>query len=315
MIFVILTMLTVGIWGYNGLLPSYLYLNEHSMIVHTNIDCRALGYGNPIIEDRASFFSNGQFKYYTPCAFCFNTRQYEKYVNSVNKIRDRWRFISYMDSMKKRFIEMGIKAKEIAESKRTAMIDKYTDYLYGVLKDNNAYDGDYDKFYNEFYQPGIKGYIYRKGIYNTMTSHGINLGASYEDFANWIGLHAIDPQTQQTPMGADSISKDMKPISSDKWTEALYETLKLNNAYDKDYDTFYNDFYAPGIKGYTYRKDVYDDMTSHGLDLGASYEDFASKIGLHAIDPQTQQTPMGADSISKDMTPVEVTPTKNYPNR
>ena len=104
--------------------------------------------------------------------------------------------------------------------------------------------------------------------------------------------------------------EDKKPVSSDKWTEALYETLKLNNAYDKDYDTFYNDFYAPGIKGYTYRKDVYDDMTSHGLDLGASYEDFASKIGLHAIDPQTQQTPMGADSISKDMKPVEVTPTK-----
>ena len=104
--------------------------------------------------------------------------------------------------------------------------------------------------------------------------------------------------------------EDKKPVSSDKWTEALYETLKLNNAYDKDYDTFYNDFYAPGIKGYTYRKDVYNDMTSHGLDLGATYEDFASKIGLHAIDPQTQQTPMGADSISKDMTPVEVTPTK-----
>ena len=104
--------------------------------------------------------------------------------------------------------------------------------------------------------------------------------------------------------------EDKKPVSSDKWTEALYETLKLNNAYDKDYDTFYNDFYAPGIKGYTYRKDVYDDMTSHGLDLGATYEDFASKIGLHAIDPQTQQTPMGADSISKDMKPVEVTPTK-----
>ena len=104
--------------------------------------------------------------------------------------------------------------------------------------------------------------------------------------------------------------EDKKPVSSDKWTEALYETLKLNNAYDKDYDTFYNDFYAPGIKGYTYRKDVYDDMTSHGLDLGATYEEFASKIGLHAIDPQTQQTPMGADSISKDMKPVEVTPTK-----
>lgn len=104
--------------------------------------------------------------------------------------------------------------------------------------------------------------------------------------------------------------EDKKPVSSDKWTEALYETLKLNNAYDKDYDTFYNDFYAPGIKGYTYRKDVYDDMTSHGLDLGATYEDFASKIGLHAIDPQTQQTPMGADSISKDMKPMEVTPTK-----
>ena len=104
--------------------------------------------------------------------------------------------------------------------------------------------------------------------------------------------------------------EDKKPVSSDKWTEALYETLKLNNAYDKDYDTFYNDFYAPGIKGYTYRKDVYNDMTSHGLDLGDTYEEFASKIGLHAIDPQTQQTPMGADSISKDMTPVEVTPTK-----
>ena len=37
--------------------------------------------------------------------------------------------------------------------------------------------------------------------------------------------------------------EDKKPVSSDKWTEALYETLKLNNAYDKDYDTFYNDFY------------------------------------------------------------------------
>lgn len=106
-------------------------------------------------------------------------------------------------------------------------------------------------------------------------------------------------------------TEDKRPISSDKYSTALYNTLKLNNAYDKDYDTFYNDFYAPGIKGYTYRKEVYDFMKKGGVDyIGDTYEDFASKIGLHAIDPQTQQTPMGADSISKDMKPVEVTPTK-----
>lgn len=106
-------------------------------------------------------------------------------------------------------------------------------------------------------------------------------------------------------------TEDKRPISSDKYSTALYNTLKLNNAYDKDYDTFYNDFYAPGIKGYTYRKEVYDFMKKGGVDyIGDTYEEFASKIGLHAIDPQTQQTPMGADSISKDMTPVEVTPTK-----
>jgi N12 class adenine-specific DNA methylase len=118
------------------------------------------------------------------------------------------------------------------------VVDKYTDYLYGVLKDNNAYDGDYNKFYNEFYQPGIKGYTYRKELYNTMTSHGIDLGASYEDFANWIGLHAIDPQTQQTPMGADSISKDMKPVEvtptkkpeakKDEKPEASTEAVSVN---------------------------------------------------------------------------------------
>lgn len=106
-------------------------------------------------------------------------------------------------------------------------------------------------------------------------------------------------------------TEDKRPISSDKYSTALYNTLKLNNAYDKDYDTFYNDFYAPGIKGYTYRKGVYDFMKKGGVDyIGDTYEEFASKIGLHAIDPQTQQTPMGADSISKDITPVEVTPTK-----
>lgn len=106
-------------------------------------------------------------------------------------------------------------------------------------------------------------------------------------------------------------TEDKRPISSDKYSTALYNTLKLNNAYDKDYDTFYNDFYAPGIKGYTYRKGVYDFMKKGGVDyIGDTYEEFASKIGLHAIDPQTQQTPMGADSISKDMKPVEVTPTK-----
>ena len=106
-------------------------------------------------------------------------------------------------------------------------------------------------------------------------------------------------------------TEDKRPISSDKYSTALYNTLKLNNAYDKDYDTFYNDFYAPGIKGYTYRKEVYDFMKKGGVDyIGDTYEEFASKIGLHAIDPQTQQTPMGADSISKDMTPMEVTPTK-----
>jgi hypothetical protein len=106
-------------------------------------------------------------------------------------------------------------------------------------------------------------------------------------------------------------TEDKRPISSDKYSTALYNTLKLNNAYDKDYDTFYNDFYAPGIKGYTYRKEVYDFMKKGGVDyIGDTYEEFASKIGLHAIDPQTQQTPMGADSISKDMKPMEVTPTK-----
>lgn len=57
-------------------------------------------------------------------------------------------------------------------------------------------------------------------------------------------------------------------------------------------------------------------MKKGGVDyIGDTYEEFASKIGLHAIDPQTQQTPMGADSISKDMTPVEVTPTKSQKRR
>lgn len=37
-------------------------------------------------------------------------------------------------------------------------------------------------------------------------------------------------------------TEDKRPISSDKYSTALYNTLKLNNAYDKDYDTFYNDF-------------------------------------------------------------------------
>ena len=103
-------------------------------------------------------------------------------------------------------------------------------------------------------------------------------------------------------------TEDKTPIKEDKYTTWLYNTLKQNNSYNKDYTTFYNDFYAPGIKGYSYRKGIYDDMTSHGIDLGATYEDFASKMGLHAVEPTEVATPMNADSVSNDMSPIEVNP-------
>ena len=80
-------------------------------------------------------------------------------------------------------------------------------------------------------------------------------------------------------------------MAGDKFDQ-LYNALKADGAVSGTREHFRKFVYAPGKQGYHNRKQLYDALHADGAVSSNSYEEFAQRLGLHAVNPQPQQKPM-----------------------
>ena len=80
-------------------------------------------------------------------------------------------------------------------------------------------------------------------------------------------------------------------MAGDKFDQ-LYNALKADGAVSGTREHFRKFVYAPGKQGYHNRKQLYDALHADGAVSSNSYEEFAQRLGLHAVNPKPQQKPM-----------------------
>ena len=77
-------------------------------------------------------------------------------------------------------------------------------------------------------------------------------------------------------------------MAGDKFDQ-LYNALKADGAVSGTREHFRQFVYAPGKQGYQNRKQLYDALHADGAVSSNSYEEFAQRLGLHAVNPKSQQ--------------------------
>lgn len=80
-------------------------------------------------------------------------------------------------------------------------------------------------------------------------------------------------------------------MAGDKFDQ-LYNALKADGAVSGTREHFRQFVYAPGKQGYHNRKQLYDALHADGAVSSNSYEEFAQRLGLHAVNPKPQQKPI-----------------------
>lgn len=76
-------------------------------------------------------------------------------------------------------------------------------------------------------------------------------------------------------------------MAGDKFDQ-LYNALKADGAVSGTREHFRQFVYAPGKQGYHNRKQLYDALHADGAVSSNSYEEFAQRLGLHAVNPKPQ---------------------------
>lgn len=76
-------------------------------------------------------------------------------------------------------------------------------------------------------------------------------------------------------------------MAGDKFDQ-LYNALKADGAVSGTREHFRQFVYAPGKQGYHNRKKLYDALYADGAVSSKSYEEFAQRLGLHAVNPKPQ---------------------------
>lgn len=77
-------------------------------------------------------------------------------------------------------------------------------------------------------------------------------------------------------------------MAGDKFDQ-LYNALKADGAVSGTREHFRQFVYAPGKQGYHNRKQLYDALHADGAVSSSSYEEFAQRLGLHAVNPNPRQ--------------------------
>lgn len=87
-------------------------------------------------------------------------------------------------------------------------------------------------------------------------------------------------------------------MGGDKFDQ-LYNALKADGAVTGTREHFRQFVYAPGKQGYQNRKQLYDALHADGAVSSNSYEEFAQRLGLHAVNPKPQQKAKPVQPVKK----------------
>nr|DAW03102.1 MAG TPA: Type I restriction enzyme [Caudoviricetes sp.] len=111
-------------------------------------------------------------------------------------------------------------------------MSKKTTAIYNALSANGDFKGSEQDFNKKFFAPGKAGYEYRKGVYDTLHKGGADVGSSYEEFGQLIGLRAAPrQQVQQTPQTPQpQATQKPKPTTSTPMTDAEKRAMIGNTA-------------------------------------------------------------------------------------
>ena len=111
-------------------------------------------------------------------------------------------------------------------------MSKKTTAIYNALSANGDFKGSEQDFNKKFFAPGKAGYEYRKGVYDTLHKGGADVGSSYEEFGQLIGLRAVPrPQQQvQQVQQAQQAKPQTKPTTSTPMTDAEKRAMIGNTA-------------------------------------------------------------------------------------
>lgn len=87
-------------------------------------------------------------------------------------------------------------------------------------------------------------------------------------------------------------------MAGDKFDQ-LYNALKADGAVSGTREHFRQFVYAPGKQGYHNRKQLYDALHADGAVSSKSYEEFAQRLGLHAVNPKPHQQAKPVQPVKK----------------
>ena len=104
-------------------------------------------------------------------------------------------------------------------------MSKKTTAIYNALSSNGDFKGSEQDFNKKFFAPGTAGYEYRKGVYSTLKQGGADVGDSYEDFGQRLGLRAVPRQQVQQEAKAQP-----KPTTNTPMTDAEKRAMIGNTA-------------------------------------------------------------------------------------
>lgn len=110
-------------------------------------------------------------------------------------------------------------------------MSKKTTAIYNALSANGDFKGSEQDFNKKFFAPGKAGYEYRKGVYDTLHKGGADVGSSYEEFGQLIGLRAVPrQQVQQQVQQQQQTKPQTKPTTSTPMTDAEKRAMIGNTA-------------------------------------------------------------------------------------
>lgn len=106
--------------------------------------------------------------------------------------------------------------------------DKF-DQLYNALKADGAVSGTREHFRQFVYAPGKQGYHNRKQLYDALHADGAVSSNSYEEFAQRLGLHAVNPKPQQKPVA------QQKPMTTSQRAQRVAQEYQQGKKQSVDY--------------------------------------------------------------------------------
>ena len=169
--------------------------------------------------------------------------------------------------------------------------DKF-DQLYNALKADGAVSGTREHFRQFVYAPGKQGYHNRKQLYDALHADGAVSSKSYEEFAQRLGLHAVNPKPHQKPVA------QQKPMTTSQRAQnmaAQYQQGKQQKAQQPSTSTTSGTYY---MKNWMLLNKRPDQMTPLEMSQASNMREQSRKVRERYVAEQKKRaTPISSSKI------------------